>query len=191
MPEVLAVSVGQPRAIPVLDAHGREHTIVTAIYKTPVNGRVHARLWGLEGDGQADTRVVKGNQVHGGAEKALYLYPFEHYALWQAELGKELEFGQFGENLTVTGLLEGQVRTGDRLRVGEAVLQVTTPRGPCFKFDARMGIPDAKERMNENCRTGFYVRVLKEGTIGAGDAIEFVPASPAGPTILELHVASL
>ena len=191
MGEVLAVCVGQPRAIPVLDASGREHTIVSGIYKEPVAGRVRARLWGLEGDGQADTRVIKGRQVHGGADKAIYLYPFEHYAEWQRELARELEFGQFGENLTITGLLEDSTRAGDILRIGETLLQVTTPRGPCYKFDIRMGISDAKERMNQNGRTGFYVRVLEEGTIGAGDSVELVSSDAASQTILEYHRATL
>lgn len=191
MGEVLAVCVGQPRAVTALDAHGREHAVVTGIYKEPVAGRVHARPWGLEGDGQADTRVIKGRQVHGGAEKAIYLYPFEHYAAWQAELGKELVYGQFGENLTTTGLLEETTRVGDTLRIGETLLQVTMPRGPCYKFDIRMGVPECKELMNANGRTGFYVRVLEEGTIGAGDTIERVSSDPTGMTILEYHRASL
>ena len=191
MAEVLAVCIGQPRAVSAFDARGREHTVVTGIYKEPVTGRVHARYWGLEGDGQADTRVIKGRQVHGGAEKAIYLYPFEHYAPWQSELGKELVHGQFGENLTITGLLEETTRVGDTLRVGEALVQVTSPRGPCYKFDIRMGIPECKELMNANGRTGFYVRVLEPGSIGAGDRIEVVSTDPSAMTILELHRASL
>lgn len=191
MPEVLAVCVGQPRAVKAFDAKGNEHTVVTGIYKEPVTGRVHARLWGLEGDGQADTRVIKGRQVHGGAAKAIYLYPFEHYAAWQAELGKELVYGNFGENLTITGLLEDTTRVGDTLRIGDALLQVTTPRGPCYKFDIRMGIPECKELMNANGRTGFYVRVLEQGTIGAGDRIELVSSDSTATTILEYHRASL
>ncbi len=187
MAEVLAVCVGQPTAVKAFDAKGIEHTVVTGIFKEPVEGRVLARTLGLEGDAQADTRVVKGGQVHGGPEKAIYLYPAAHYALWQQELGRDLPFGQFGENLTVTGLDEQTVRVGDTLRIGDALFQVTTPRGPCFKLDIRMGIPEFKEQMNANGRTGFYVRVLEEGTVAAGDIIEIVATDPTAQTILEYH----
>ncbi len=191
MAEVLSVCVGQPTAVKAFDAKGIEHTVVTGIFKEPVEGRVLARTLGLEGDAQADTRVVKGGQVHGGVEKAVYLYPAAHYALWQQELARDLPFGQFGENLTVTGLDEETVRVGDTLRVGEALFQVTTPRGPCFKLDIRMGIPEFRNRMDETGRTGFYVRVLEEGTVGAGDAVEVVSSDAAARTILECHFANL
>ncbi|MEX2245244.1 MAG: MOSC domain-containing protein [Dehalococcoidia bacterium] len=184
---VISVNVGQPKAVRPFGADGIEHTVVSGIFKAPVAGRVHVRWWGLEGDGQADTRVFNGRQVHGGEYKAVYLYPVEHYEAWSAELGRELPFGQFGENLTVSGLLEHDIRIGDVLRAGEALLRVTEPRGPCYKLDIRMGTPEFKERMRATGRTGFYAAVVKQGDVAAGDAIDRVDTDRSLPTVLDVH----
>ena len=178
----MSVNVGQPRAIVV-----GEHTVVTGIYKSPVEGPVRVRLWGLEGDGQADTRVFNGRQVHGGERKAVYVYPAAHYETWSQELGRALPYGQFGENLTVEGMLEDEVRVGDVLRAGTALLRVTEPRGPCYKLDIRMAIPEFKERMRESGRTGFYTSVVEPGDVRAGDRIERVETDASQPTVLEVH----
>ncbi len=194
---VLSVCVGQPKSLKVFDAHGTEHLVVTGIYKEPVEQPVWARAWGLEGDGQADTRVINRRQVHGGADKAVYLYPSEHYPKWASEwstgaFAKPLEHGLFGENLTVQGLDEASVRLGDTLRIGEdVVLQVTHPRGPCYKLDIRVDIAEFRHSMDANGRTGFYTRVVAEGFITAGDPITVVSTDPSQPTILEFHRASL
>lgn len=194
---VVSVCVGQPKAVKVFDGQGKEHSVVTGIYKEPVAEPVWVRAWGLEGDGQADTRVVKRRQVHGGADKAVYLYPLEHYATWATEwttgaFANDPEHGLFGENLAVEGLDEAHVRIGDTFRVGaEVVLQVTTPRGPCYKLDIKVDIPEFRHTMNANGRTGFYTRVLTEGFVHAGDNLELMQSDPSAQTVLEFHRASL
>jgi len=185
--KILSVNVGQPTAVTVPGAGGEQHTVVTGIFKSPVEGPVAVRLWGIEGDGQADTRVFKGRQVHGGDRKAVYIYPAAHYATWASELGRELPFGQFGENLTVSGLLEDEIRIGDRLTAGDALLEVTEPRGPCYKLDIRMGIPEFKRQMRDTGRTGFYASVIEPGTLQAGDVIERAATNASRPTVLALH----
>lgn len=189
--EVLAVCIGRTKTVEAHDAKGNVRKVRTGIYKAPVDGPVFAGKLGLEGDKQADTRVFKGRQVHGGRDKAVYLYPAEHYAAWERELGRQLPFGQFGENLAVSGLNEETVRVGDRLRVGGALFEVTTPRGPCYKLDIRMEHPEFRHLMNANGRTGFYVRVIEEGPVCVGDRIEIVQSDGTAPTVLEYHRANL
>ncbi len=159
---LISVNVGQPRPVTY-----RNGVISTGIYKESVTGAVWVRRLNLEGDGQADLKV------HGGEHKAVYAYPFEHYAFWAHELGRhDLVPGQFGENLTVEGLIEDAVSIGDVFRIGEALLQVSQPRAPCFKLGIRMGDKDFVTRFVAVNRTGFYLRVLEEGRVAAGDAIE-------------------
>jgi MOSC domain-containing protein YiiM len=181
---LVSVNIGQPTAVKATDAKGVEHTVVTGIYKNPVEGRVLIRRHGPEGDGQADTRVFRGQQVHGGEDKAVYVYAAEHYAYWEAELQRTLTFGQFGENLTATGMLETEIRIGDILRIGEALLEVTEPRGPCYKLDIKMRIPEFHKRFKASGRTGFYTRVLEPGTVAAGDTVEIVNSDPERPTVV-------
>ncbi|MCG3197058.1 MAG: Protein YiiM [bacterium] len=160
--------------IRVVSLEGRE--VWTGIFKQPVEGRVRVRRLGLFGDIQADRRH------HGGLEKAVYAYPFEHYASWREELGEARDFppGQFGENLTVTGMLEEEVCIGDIYRVGETLLQVSEPRQPCFKLGIKMGRPDILRPFVQTGRVGFYLRVLEEGSVGAGDPIHLVERDPVG-----------
>ena len=121
----------------------------------------------LDGDAQSDL------SVHGGADKAVYVYPCEHYAYWRKQLpDMELPWGAFGENLTTEGLLEDQVCIGDRLRIGSAEFAVTQPRMPCFKLGIRFGRPDMVRRFLQSRRTGFYLSVVREGEIAAGNPIE-------------------
>jgi len=175
---VLSVNVGLPRDVPY-----RGGTVSTGIYKEPVAGRVRVKISGLEGDRQADPAV------HGAPLKAVYAYPSEHYAAWMRELSRDLPWGMFGENLTTEGLLETDVRTGDRYRVGTAVLQVTQPRGPCFKLEIRFGRTDIVRRFRETERSGFYLAVLQEGDVAAGDPITRITAAEGEPTIADLvHV---
>ena len=190
MNKIVSVNVGQPTAVKVSGADGIEHLVVSGIFKAPVEGPVAVRAWGLAGDGQADTRVTRNGQVHGGASKAVYLYPLAHYAKWEEELGRELPFGQFGENLTFEGPTEDEVRIGDVLRVGDTVLlRVTDTRGPCYKLDIRMGIPEFKQRMVATGWTGFSASVEAEGEIAAGDAIERIETDGHQPTVLDAHRA--
>jgi len=160
--KLVAVSVGSPREV-----EWNGETVPTSIFKAPVAGRVRVANLGIEGDHQSDLAV------HGGADKAVYAYPSEHYAYWREELpGAELPWGAFGENLTTEGLLEDRVHIGDRFRIGTAEFIVTQPRMPCFKLGIRFGRADMVKRFMRSGRSGFYLAVLREGQIGAGDAIE-------------------
>jgi MOSC domain-containing protein YiiM len=163
--KLISVSVGTPQ---IVDA-GDETYVTTAIFKKPVEGRVKVNELNLEGDAQADLRV------HGGWSKAVYVYPYEHYALWAKELPDvRLEPANFGENLTTEGMLENEVFIGDRLRIGTAEFAVTEPRMPCYKLGIRFGRKDIIRRFLQSRRSGFYLTVLKTGEIGAGDEIEFI-----------------
>jgi MOSC domain-containing protein YiiM len=174
--QILSVNVSQPRAIQV---GGRE--VLTGIYKEPVAGRVRVRRHQLEGDAQADLRV------HGGEHKAVYAYPFEHYAHWERELGRSgFAPGMFGENLTTAGLLETELFVGDVLRIGSAVLQVTQPRMPCAKLGHKFARPQFIKEFLVSGRSGFYLRVVEEGELAAGDAVEFVRRDPNGVTVRAL-----
>jgi MOSC domain-containing protein YiiM len=155
--------------------------VISAIFKSPIEGRVALRHHNLVGDRQADLTV------HGGPWKAVYQYPAEHYAYWAEQLpGTELPFGAFGENLTTAGLLEDSVRIGDRFRIGTTVLQVTQPRMPCFKLALRFGRPDMVKRFWLSGRSGIYFSVVEEGELGAGDAIEQVGAGPEDITVADV-----
>ena len=161
-------------------APGQSHVVKTGIHKQSVVGAVQVARMGLQGDEQADL------SLHGGLDKAVYAYPVEHYAFWQARRGASLKCnvadvalvpGAMGENLTLAGLLETEVWIGDRLHVGSAVLQVSEPRNPCFKFTAKMGLPHASTLMVQSGFSGFYLRVAEAGAITAGDAIRLVPGA--------------
>ena len=136
----------------------------------------------IDGDGQGDLRV------HGGTYKAIYGYPFEHYTHWQQELQRDdLTYGQFGENLTLEGLLEEAVRIGDVFQIGSTVrLQITQPRVPCFKLAYKMGLPEFPKQFLESRRVGFYFRVLEEGEITAGDTIACVETNSESMTVTEI-----
>src|SRR6266480_7547444 len=136
---VLSVNVGVPRHIEV----GND-VVRTGIFKRPVNGPIRARSLNLDGDRQADL------EVHGGVDKAVYLYPSEHYEFWQQELQRTLpEWGAFGENLTTSGVLEDAISIGDSIQIGSATLQVTQPRLPCFKLAAKFKRDDIIKRFLE------------------------------------------
>jgi MOSC domain-containing protein YiiM len=172
---ILSVQAGRPRSV----AHrGRE--VRTAIFKEPVLLPVRARRLGLDGDAQADLRV------HGGPDKAVYAYDAAGYAHFREALARDLPHGRFGENLTVEGMPEGGVRIGDVYRFGGALLQVTSPRSPCYKLAMRMEMPRFPRLFLESGRTGFYLRVLEEDELAAGDAIELVSSDPSAPTVLEV-----
>ncbi len=173
--KLISVNVSQPKTVPYGD-----ETLTTGIYKEAVAGRVMLREFNLEGDGQADLKN------HGGSDKAVYSYPHEHYAAWRAELGRDdFAFGQFGENFTVEGLLEESVRIGDVYRVGEARVQVTQPRIPCYKLEHKMQEEGFIKRFQESRRSGFYLTVLQPGAVEAGDAIHLEQSDPVGLTVRE------
>ena len=173
---IVSVNVGQPRE--VTDPAG--NLVLTSIYKSPVEGPVRVRALNIDGDRQSD--LVK----HGGPLRAVYMYPSEHYAYWQTELPEtDLPWGALGENLTIEGLLEDNVRVGDRLRVGSAELVVTRPRKPCYKLAIRLGHRDMAARFRASGRSGFYLSVAREGELRAGDPIARLE-SGSGPTIREM-----
>jgi MOSC domain-containing protein YiiM len=172
-PRLLFVNLATERTVRY---GGRD--VRTGIYKEPANGRVRLRALGLEGDFQADP------SVHGGPEKAAYVYPSEHYPYFRELLKRpDLSPGFFGENFTTEGLVEDGVRSGDVFRVGTAVVQVTSPRTPCFKLAARAGSPAFVGQFLNSRRLGFYLSVLEEGDVAAGDPIRVVETSAARPTL--------
>ena len=174
--KLVSVNVGVPREV---DWRGRR--VLTSIWKTPVKGRVHVRRLNLEGDQQSDL------SVHGGPEKAVYVYPSEHYEYWGGEFpGMDLRWGAFGENFTTEGLLEEGVKIGDRLRVGSAEFLVTQPRMPCYKLGIRFGRDDMVKRFLRSGRTGFYLAVLREGEVASGDSIEFIARDDHDVTVADI-----
>jgi MOSC domain-containing protein YiiM len=162
--KLVSVNVGHPREV-----IWKGRPVTTAIFKEPIQDRILLRTLNLEGDRQADL------SVHGGANKAVYVYPAEHYDYWRSELsGRDLPWGSFGENFTTTGLLEEAVHIGDRFCIGSAEVVVTQPRLPCYKLGIKFGQADMVKRFSNSRRTGFYVAVRKEGEVGAGDAIQLL-----------------
>jgi MOSC domain-containing protein YiiM len=175
--QLISVNVGLPR-----DVTWQGRPVTTGIFKEPVAGRVQLRRLNLDGDRQADLRV------HGGEHKAVYAYPHEHYAWWQRELGCDaLSYGQFGENFTLSGLLEDEVCIGDVFGIGTAQVQVSQPRSPCFKLDLRMGEDGFLARFRAAQRVGFYLRVLEEGEVGAGDSITCLARDPDAMSVREIY----
>jgi MOSC domain-containing protein YiiM len=157
----------------------------SAFAKEPVRGAVWVGRLGLEGDQHADSRV------HGGPDKAVLAYSADHYPAWRAELAPlALAFGAFAENLTIAGADEATVRLGDVLDIGEARLQVTKPRGPCWKIARRWGRPDLTARVARLGWTGWYLRVLVEGHVESGDEVRLVERAEA-PTVAEALAARL
>ncbi|MEN1939603.1 MOSC domain-containing protein [Luteimonas sp. MJ246] len=143
----------------------------SGIDKRPRSGPLRITATGLDGDEQGDLRV------HGGVDKAVHHYPFEHYATWRSELG-ELPVlaapGAFGENISSEGLDEGSVCIGDRFALGHAVLEVSQGRQPCWKLNDRFGVPDMARRVQDSGRTGWYYRVLQPGVAEAGDTLRLL-----------------
>ena len=154
---------------PIKEIEHKGRSLTTGIFKEPVAGRVHLGSLNLDGDRQADLNA------HGGPNRAVYVYSLENYAHWQQELGRDdFAHGQFGENFTVDGMLEDRVHVGDTFRVGSAVVQITQPRVPCQKLAIKMHSPSFIKAFLKSCRVGFYLRVIEEGDVETGDAIELV-----------------
>lgn len=165
---VLSVNVSGPKRVQVGD-----RTVLTSIFKSPVEGRVAVLRHNIAGDRQSDLTV------HGGPHKAVYGYPYENYSFWKEQLpDMDLPYGMFGENLTMEGLTEDTVYIGDQFRAGSAILQVTQPRMPCYKLGIRFGRPDIVKRFWLSGRPGIYFSVLEEGDVAAGDPIEKVAEGP-------------
>ena len=174
--KLISINVGLPREITVAGK-----TVRTSIWKYPVQGRIRISTLNLDGDQQSDL------SVHGGVDKAVYLYPSEHYSYWRAQLADlDLPWGAFGENFTSEGIVEDQVTIGDRLRVGSAEFMVTQPRMPCFKLGIRFNRRDIVKRFLESKRSGFYLSVIREGEVENGNAIEFAERQETGVTITDI-----
>jgi MOSC domain-containing protein YiiM len=174
--KVISLNVGRPRLV-----LRNDEPVSTGIFKEPVNGRVMLRTLNLDGDRQADLTV------HGGPEKAVYVYPSEHYEFWQRELpDMDLPWGMFGENFTTVGLDETETRIGDKFRIGSAEVMVTQPRMPCYKLGMRFGRTDIIKRFLVSERSGFYLSVLKEGEVGVGDAIEVLEKKESGVRVVDI-----
>lgn len=174
---LLSISVARPR---IVMAKGQRFS--TGIYKQPIEGPVMLRRLNLDGDRQADLTV------HGGPAKAVYAYPSEHYPVWRKELPElDLQYGMFGENFTTEGLNEENTHIGDRFRIGEAVLMVTQPREPCFKLAAKFGRDDIIKKFLESGRSGFYLAVIEEGLVEAGQTIERISQDKNGVTVADMN----
>lgn len=173
---IISLNVGRPAPLPY-----RGRTVVTGIRKRPVEGRLWLSATGLEGDEQADLKA------HGGPDKAVCVYPSEHYPVWAAWLGLEVGAASFGENFTTCGWLEDGAHIGDIYRVGGAVVQITQPRQPCYKLAARHGVGDLAALVAHSGRTGFYLRVIEEGAVGAGDTVDLLESSPEAVSLSEAN----
>jgi MOSC domain-containing protein YiiM len=162
--KVVSVNVGMPREIMT-----KMGPVTTGIFKEPVAGPVMIRSLNLDGDRQADL------SVHGGPEKAVYAYPAEYFPYWRDQLPQTaITPGTFGENLTTEGLFEESLYIGDRLRVGDAVLEVTQPRMPCYKLALKFGRDDMIKRFLKSGKTGFYFLVVEEGDVNVDSPIEIL-----------------
>jgi MOSC domain-containing protein YiiM len=174
--KIISVNVGLPRLV-----LRNGEPVSTGIFKEPVAGRVMMRTLNLDGDRQSDL------SVHGGPQKAVYVYPSEHYDFWKRELpDMDLPWGMFGENFTTTGLSETETNIGDKFRVGAAEVMVTQPRMPCYKLGIRFGRADIIKRFLISERSGFYLSVLQEGEVGAGDEFELLEKNSSGVTVVDV-----
>jgi MOSC domain-containing protein YiiM len=177
---LLSVNVGAP-----LRFEYRGQVVKSAIWKSPAGGRVTVRGVNLEGDDQADRKA------HGGYDKAVYAYAVEDARWWQRALGRPLSFGEFGENLTTEGIDVSEAVVGERWQIGTAVLEVSEPRSPCWKLGVRMIDPMFPHRFAEAMRPGSYLRIVAEGTVGAGDEIRMLSRPDHGLTIRDVSRISL
>jgi MOSC domain-containing protein YiiM len=180
---LVSVNVGLPR---VIGATRWKKPIRSGIVKRPVTAAsIYLDTLNLDGDRQADLTV------HGGRDKAVYAYPVEHLPLWNDELRTEFGPGTFGENLTTAGWLEDEVRIGDVWAWGQAQLQVSQPRSPCYKLATVTGRPDLLKRLVRTGRTGWYLRVLQAATVPVSGPIQVIERHPAGISVLLAHRATL
>ena len=171
---ILSVNRGKVAPLFVSDS-GVTQSVISGIRKQAVDSAVQVGILGIEGDEQADLTV------HGGLDKAVYLYPHEHYAFWEKahadaiKKAAQLAPGVMGENLTTVGIVEHDLWVGDRLKMGEVLLEVTEPRAPCYKFAARMGFRHAVKHMLQSGFTGVYLKVIQQGSLQANATITLLP----------------
>lgn len=170
--EILSLNVGMPREVQF-----KQKDVSTGIFKTATDKALYLSYLNFEGDGQGD--LVH----HGGKEKAVCVYPYEHYPFWENELKRPLEYGALGENLTIRGLLETDVCIGDVFELGKAIVQVSQPRQPCYKLTIRHGVPDMLLKVQQTGYTGFYFRVLAEGVVSKDDGLSLLHRHPKEITV--------
>jgi MOSC domain-containing protein YiiM len=178
---VVSVNVGRPRQVSVR----RGRPVMSSIGKAPVSGRVRVGGVNVEGDDQAD------RSVHGGPDKAVYAYAREDSLWWAARLAREIGPGIFGENLTVEGVDVSGAVIGERWRIGTVELEVCQPRLPCFKLGLRFGDPKMLKLFAQANRPGAYLRIVAEGELGAGDAVDMLHRPTHGVTIAQVAAAIL
>jgi ferredoxin-NADP reductase/MOSC domain-containing protein YiiM len=177
MARLLSVNVGLPR-----DIEWQGKTVHTAVWKTPVQGRRMTRRLNVDGDGQGD---LTG---HGGEHRAVFVYQIDSYRYWENQLGRnDFTYGQFGENFTVDGLADTEVCIGDHYRIGDALFEVTQPRVTCYRVGIRMNEPRMAALLVSHGRPGFYLRVIEEGEVEAGDEIVEVTSGPERMTVAEVN----
>ena len=163
MNQVISINVGLPREF---EYNGR--LAKSAIWKSPIDGKVHAHGVNLEGDKQADLNA------HGGYHKAVYAYAVEDISWWEKEIGRSIQHGQFGENLTLCGVQVNDALIGERWKIGEVILEVSEPRIPCWRFGVRMEDKTFPKKFTQAKRPGAYLRIIKEGTLEKGDKVEII-----------------
>jgi MOSC domain-containing protein YiiM len=168
--KVISVCVSKPKTV-----FFAEQLVKTSIFKEPIQGKVALMKLNLDGDEQADLTV------HGGPDKALYVYPSEHYKWWRETMPDvEFAYGKFGENLTTKGLLENSVFIGDEFQIGTAVVKVSQPRLPCYKLGVKFGRNDVIKIFLQSGFSGIYFSVSKEGELAVGDEIKFLRGDGLG-----------
>src|SRR3954451_9943229 len=176
-PRLLAVSVGLPR-----DHEWRGRAVCTGVWKQAVSGARMVRRLNIDGDGQAD------KAGHGGEQRAVLVYQMESYRYWERELGRpEFSYGQFGENFTVEGLSDLETCIGDRFRIGGGLFEVSQPRVTCYRVGLRMDEPRMAALLVSHGRPGFYLRVLEEGLVQAGDEVVKVADGPERMSVAEAN----
>lgn len=173
--KLLSVNVGTPQ-----QHNWMGQQVTTSIFKSPVEGEVAVKTLNLAGDAQSDLTV------HGGVHKAVYVYPHEHYAWWMEHGIRPLKAGNFGENLTIEGMLENDVHIGDELEIGSARFAVTQPRLPCYKLQVRFNRPEMTKVFYNSRRFGFYVKVTREGALQAGAPITILQRDPNAVSVADL-----
>ena len=170
--QLLSLNIGLPKEV----TYGGK-VIHTGINKKQVKEAVFLSFVKFNGDGQAD--LVH----HGGVDKAVCVYTGDHYPYWEKELNQDLVYGAFGENITVSGMREEDVCIGDMFELGQAIVQVTQPRQPCFKLAKKYNIPKLPLYFQETGYTGFYFRVLKEGWVSSVDTLKRLQSDPKGVSV--------
>ena len=175
------LSISSGKVMPLFGSHHPNYsTVASAINKQAIStlaipAPIEITRLGVAGDEQADL------SVHGGIEKAIYVYPIEHYAFWNELLTREtkksvdLPLGAFGENFTIEGLLETEIFVGDQMQIGDLQFTVVKLREPCFKFNAKMGYKGAAKAMLQSGFSGWYLRVIQTGVLSAGAEIQVLP----------------